>query len=292
MDWLQLSLLAHGTDPDRVGDALSAAGAGAVTLEDAGDQPLYEPPPGAMPLWGDTRVIGLFEAGTDLDAVKTVLREALGGAALEGSEVRSLADRDWVRAWMDDYRPMRFGARLWVCPRHLPPPDPAAVNLLLDPGLAFGTGTHPTTALCLAWLDGAECENATVIDFGCGSGILAIAAALLGAPRVIAVDNDPQALTATRDNAVENAVADRVEVCAPENLPELQADILLANILALPLIELASRFAAHLRSGGSVVLSGILADQVDAVMAAYAADFTMQPPVFRDGWARLVGQRR
>ena len=192
---------------------------------------------------------------------------------------------------MARFQPMRFGRRLWVCPRWQTPPQPDDVTVMMDPGLAFGTGTHPTTALCLEWLDEHDIRDRTVIDYGCGSGILAIAAAKLGARQVWAVDYDPQALTATADNAAENGVGRRLSVHQPDELEELNCDILLANILAAPLLELAPRFAHLVRPNGQIVLSGILDEQADAVMAKYRAWFNMEPAATREEWVRLSGQR-
>ncbi|MDQ2696137.1 MAG: 50S ribosomal protein L11 methyltransferase [Pseudomonadota bacterium] len=273
-------------------DALLAAGAVAVTLEDAADQPVLEPPPGETPLWRQTRVTGLFEPHTDIEVVKRRLCRQLGDAALPECRQRALEARDWVRAWMDNFHPMRFGRRLWVCPSHQPPPDPAAVNVLLDPGLAFGSGTHPTTALCLEWLDAAPLDGKTVIDYGCGSGILAIAAARLGAARVAAVDIDPQALIACDDNAAANAVADRIALSLPDQLAVTAADVLLANILAGPLMLLAPHFSTLLGGGGTVVLSGILETQAGAVQAAFAPWFDFAAPRRREGWVLLEAARK
>ncbi len=289
--WTQLTLPAGDADPQALADVFDALGALSVTLQDAADQPLFEPPPGATPLWSQVRVTALFEAGADLTRIRARLAERFGAACAERLQAEPLDDRDWVRAWMDGYAPMRFGARLWIVPTGFAAPDPDGVNLLLDPGLAFGTGTHPTTALCLEWLDAHPPLDRCVIDYGCGSGILGIAALKLGAREVWAVDNDPQALTATRDNAARNGVADRVRTVLPGDIPALQADLLLANILANPLIELAPRFAALVRPGGGVVLSGILADQAADVAAAYRAAFALQPPAQREDWVRLDGRK-
>ncbi|MDV3238122.1 MAG: 50S ribosomal protein L11 methyltransferase [Gammaproteobacteria bacterium] len=289
--WTQLTLPAADADPQVLADFFDALGALSVTLQDAADQPLFEPPPGATPLWSQVRVTALFEAGADLARIRAQLAERFGAACAARLQAEPLDDRDWVRAWMDGYAPMRFGERLWIVPTGFEAPDPGGVNLLLDPGLAFGTGTHPTTALCLEWLDAHPPVDQCVIDYGCGSGILGIAALKLGAREVWAVDNDPQALTATRDNAERNGVLGRVRTVLPGDLPEVPADLLLANILANPLIELAPRFAALVRTGGGLVLSGILADQAADVAAAYHAAFALAPPAQREDWVRLDGRR-
>jgi ribosomal protein L11 methyltransferase len=289
--WLQATLAAPAEQAERVAAALTAAGAVSVSYGDAGDQPVLEPAPGETPLWPETRLTGLFDAHTeDAEAIATALTNSLGPlAATLGLE--PLEQRDWARAWMEGYRPMRFGRRLWVCPHHLPAADPAAITLRLDPGLAFGSGTHPTTALCLEWLD-AHPPADTVLDYGCGSGILAVAAALLGAAQVVAVDIDPQALTATRDNAAHNGVGDRVRACSPESCPPGQAQVVLANILAGPLITLAPLLAARVQAAGSLVLSGLLVRHAEPVLAAYSPWLELAAQAEREGWLRLEWARR
>lgn len=291
--WLQLTLEAIRHSPDQLEEALLQAGALAITLEDAGDQPVLEPKPGETPLWTHTRITGLFDAHTDMETVKQQLRLYLQTPELPEWRLAKLEERDWVRAWMDDFHPMRFGRRLWICPSCRTPPDPAAINVYLDPGLAFGTGTHPTTALCLEWLDGADLAGKTVLDYGCGSGILAIAAARLGAQRVWAVDIDPQALLACGDNAAANQVADRIEVTTPASLPSAPGvDVLAANILAGILVSLAPELGRQVRAGGRLVLSGILESQADAVQDAFSSDFSFGPRRRREDWVLLQGTRR
>lgn len=291
MPWIQVKLQSTGSNSARIEDTLLTLGAVSVTLEDSADQPLFEPPPGATPLWNDVTYTGLFDADADMDLAATTLRNILG----EDTPIRieALEDKDWEREWMKDYKPIPFGQRLWVCPSWLTPPDPNAINMLLDPGLAFGTGTHPTTAMCLQWLDEHDVSGKTVMDFGCGSGILAIAAALLGASKVICIDNDPQALLATRENAARNQVEDKLIVFTPEQLPaDTQVDIMLANILAGPLIQLSGKLAGHTHHGGDIVLSGILAEQAHSVRDAYVtAGCTMDPPTQSGDWIRLHGTR-
>jgi ribosomal protein L11 methyltransferase len=290
--WLQFTVSLGGLDAERVEAALMAAGALSVTLQDAGDQPIYEPDPDNPSLWSDTRLTGLFPAATDPDAVRAVLLAALGLPQLPPHRVEPLEDRDWSREWLKDFKPMRFGRRLWICPTAYTPPDPAAVNLILDPGLAFGTGTHATTALCLEWLDAAAIEAQDVLDYGCGSGILAIAAVRLGATGVWAVDHDPQALTATHDNAARNGVEGRIRVGPPAALPDMQFGVLLANILARPLMELAPLFARRVAPGGSLVLSGILESQEQDIRRAYASGFTGFETARREDWLRITAVRR
>ncbi|RPI13213.1 MAG: 50S ribosomal protein L11 methyltransferase [Lysobacterales bacterium] len=285
---LTIDLGAH--DPGPIEEALFELGAVAVTLEDAADDPVLEPAPGETPLWPTVRLHAIFEARDDArSAADEVSRRwpDLPPAAVEG-----LPDKVWEREWLKDFRPMRFGRRLWVCPGGLPAGDPEAVRIELDPGLAFGTGTHPTTALCLEWLDAEELTGARVADYGCGSGILAIAAARLGASHVIAMDIDPQALLATRENAVRNGVAHRVAPTDDPALPEAAIDVLVANILAGPLVALAPLLAAALRTDGRIALSGLLAGQADAVTAAYRPWFDIRLAAARDGWALLAGRRR
>lgn len=291
MPWLRLTLDSGTHDPELLSDLLSDTGAEAVTFEDAADQPVLETLPGETRLWQHTRVVGLYPADADVNTLLTQLRHRLNDPALQAS-IDTVADQDWERAWMDRFHPMRFGRRLWVCPLNHTPPCPEEVNILLDPGLAFGTGTHATTALCLEWLDSHDLENKTVIDYGCGSGILAIAAAKLGAGHIWAVDHDPQALTATSNNANSNGVLAVITTHAPDALPPLNVDIILANILAGPLLELAPKFAMLVKPGGCIVLSGILLDQAPAVMEKYRAWFNMEPVATRDEWVRLSGQRR
>lgn len=290
--WLELKIALGGLDAERVEETLLAAGALSVTLEDAGDEPLYEPDPLKPPLWSDTRMTALFAADADMDGVRAYLLANLGLKHLPVHQVEPLQDRDWAREWLKDFKPMRFGKRLWVCPTAFTPPDPSAVNLLLDPGLAFGTGTHATTALCLEWLDGADLTDCGVIDYGCGSGILSIAAARLGAKYVLAVDHDPQALTATRDNALRNGVEHRIRVSPPDALPDNHAEVLLANILAGPLVKLAPLFARRLKSGGRLVLSGILESQEQELREAYAPHFDSFETTKRDDWLRITAIRR
>lgn len=291
MPWLQLTFYSTKDDAEALADLLSEAGAAAVTMQDAADQPLYEPPPGATPLWQLTNVVGLFDAGFSTDAIISQLK-AQWPSELPEYRSEELEDQDWERAWMDDFKPMRFGKRLWIVPSWHEAPQQDGVNIHLDPGLAFGTGTHPTTRLCLEWLDAHDVSGKPVIDYGCGSGILAIAAALLGASSVLAVDNDPQALVATLDNANRNHVSERISAWLPREAPETPAPVLLANILAGPLLTLAPRLAARVSCGGEIVLSGILPEQAAEVSAHYSTWFTMRPPVEHEGWIRLEGTKR
>lgn len=294
MPFLQLTVDVGARDPQPLEDALFAAGAVSVTLLDAADDPVLEPGPGQTPLWPTVVVRALFAADADPDRLVRLVHDTFG-TSLPGPRFERVEDRAWEREWLKDFRPMRFGRRLWVCPGGQPAGDPDAVRLELDPGLAFGTGTHATTALCLEWLDElapGELQGADVIDYGCGSGILAIAALKLGAARATAMDIDPQALLATVQNAGRNGVAARLEVTADPRVGGRTAGVLLANILAGPLIELAATLAPMVRAGGRLALSGLLVGQGAAVAAAYRPWFDIGRIRERDGWGLLVGRRR
>ncbi len=289
MSWLQLELTLDAAKAERVEAALLMAGASSVTFSDAANEPLYAPDPAQPHLWSQIRVTSLFPSNTNPDAVRAVLVSVL--CILPLHHFTTLEDREWSREWLKDFKPMRFGRRLWIVPGTYESPEPAAVNIRLDPGLAFGTGTHATTALCLAWLDSAELVGKTIIDYGCGSGILAIAAVCLGAQNVWAVDNDPQALIATHANADRNRVTSTLKISLPDQLPATLADVLLANILAAPLVELAPCFAAHLKSGGRLVLSGILDSQRDEIHNAYAPWFRFAGGAQSAEWVLMNGLR-
>jgi ribosomal protein L11 methyltransferase len=281
--------------------ALLEIGASSITFVDRGDEPVLEPKPGEIKLWSDTLVRALFQefSGTgslgkarNLDRLATVL----GPHITQTARVRPVKNQDWERVWLTDWKSMRFGRRLWVCPRTAEPPqDPDAVVVRLDPGLAFGTGSHPTTALCLQILDSLPVSGRNVIDYGCGSGILGIAALKLGAAHVTAVDLDPQALLATRDNAIRNGVSASIDVqgvdVAGVDGGLAQAYCVMANILAGPLIELAPKLTAACEPGGYVLLSGLLKTQAYAVKAAYATGFDMVQVVERDDWCCIFAQR-
>jgi ribosomal protein L11 methyltransferase len=292
MPWLQVRLAISPEQAETYEDALLEVGAVSVTFMDAQDQPIFEPELNTTPLWTHTHLLALFEADTDAAAVFAHLR-LLTDAELPEHHAEVIEDQDWERTWMDNFHPIRFGQRLWIVPSWLDAPEPDAVNLLLDPGLAFGTGTHPTTALCLEWLDGQPLQDCEVLDFGCGSGILAIAALLLGAKQAVGTDIDVQALEASRDNAGRNGIAEAsFPLYLPEDLPAQQADVLVANILAGPLVSLAPQLSTLVKPGGRLALSGILAEQGEEVAAAYAADFHLDPIANRDGWVRISGRRR
>jgi ribosomal protein L11 methyltransferase len=290
MPFLQVVIDIGDRDPAAVEEACFASGALSVTLTDAADEPVLEPAPGTTPLWKAIRLTALFADGADGPARVATL-EAATGLGPGAIRCESLADRAWEREWLKDFHPLRFGRRLWVCPGGQPAPDPAAVILELDPGLAFGTGTHQTTAMCLEWLDGADLAGRTVLDFGCGSGILALAALKLGAASAIATDIDPQALLATRENAARNHLESRIRICLPDSLPEAHGDVVLANILAGPLVELAPQLAAATSPEGRILLAGMLESQAESVADAYRPWFHMTQFASREGWTVLTGTR-
>lgn len=291
MPWLQLSMDTTEEQAPLLELILENLGALSVTLGDAGDQPLLEPRPGEEKIWRKTRITGLFPAEQDADALRSSLNQALNADVTRSIRLEWLADRVWERVWLDHFQPMQFGRRLWICPTGQKVEKTDSVIVEMDPGLAFGTGTHPTTALCLEWLERCELSGKTLIDYGCGSGILAIAALQLGAARAIAVDYDPQAIESTRKNAQKNQVVDRLETYLPENLPPVTADLLIANILAAPLIELAPRVCRLLKKSGKFALSGILTDQIQSVTAAYGSFSRFANPIILDDWALLEGEK-
>jgi len=271
---------------------LLASGAVSVTLEDGADNPILEPGVGETPLWNSLIVTGLYPADIHTDLAVQLLRENYYGQLLQW-RWEILEDQPWETLWTEHYQPIQCGEKLWICPSWREPPNPDAVNLSLDPGLAFGSGTHATTFLCLQWLDAQVLAGKTVIDFGCGSGILAIAALLLGAKQVVATDNDPQALLATRENARRNDLSEaQLSVCLPQDLNIGAADIVLANILAEPLITLAGQLTALTAPSGLLCLSGMIASQTEAVMSAYSEHFNFASPSCQEEWFCLTAEKR
>jgi ribosomal protein L11 methyltransferase len=270
-------------------------GAHSVTFSNAGDKPVLEPAPGETPLWNDTRITGLFGTDADFGSLEIDLRNSLELEHLPEHRVEALEDRDWEREWLKDFGPMRFGKRLWICPADTKADDDAVV-VKLDPGLAFGTGTHATTAMCLEWLDSADLEGRFLLDYGCGSGVLAIAALKLGCRRAHALDIDVQAVTATGRNAAQNDVRGRLTITASADDIDEQFDVVVANILAGPLAELAPSIAQRVKTGGLLTLSGILSEQVDDVLDAYTPWIDFEEPQLRSQngqtWTRLTGRRR
>ncbi|HKR76443.1 MAG TPA: 50S ribosomal protein L11 methyltransferase [Rhodanobacter sp.] len=297
MPFLELSLTARLEQQPRVEEALEDLGALSITLRDADaetpdEQAIFEPGVGELPLWPTITLNALFDEHADRRGLAAALGELLPWLEPDQLDFREVEDQDWERVWMDQYQPMAFGQRLWIYPWNIEPPaDDERVAVRLDPGLAFGSGTHPTTALCLGWLDGLELAGKSVVDYGCGSGILAIAALKLGAASAVGVDNDPQALTASRDNAERNGVAERLALFLPEDHAGEPADIFVANILAGPLGELAPTFAAAAKPGAPFAISGILDGQQDELLTRYAEWFDALRVDTLDGWVRISGRR-
>ena len=296
MPWIQLRFDVLLAQVEELENELLEMGASAVTLLDGADQPVLEPIRGTTPLWDHTQVMGLFEADSDVSALLAHITAVYTEKSqpIPQAKAEILEDKDWEREWMQNFHPIACGEQLWITPSWREPPKPDAVNLLLDPGLAFGTGTHPTTFMCLQWLDAhiAEVKQALVVDYGCGSGILGIAALLLGARYFVGVDNDPQAITASRDNAQRNAINEQdYQVYLPQHYPAQQADIVLANILAGPLIELQAQIIASIKPGGLLVLSGILDNQYQQVMDAYQHAIKFDPIQTQEQWVRLSGRK-
>jgi ribosomal protein L11 methyltransferase len=290
MSWLQFRLETRAELVPRCEEALLALGAAAVTLEDSADEPLFAQPQRAEIIWQHTRITGLFPADTDVDSLWHALPDALREACRYRAEI--LEDKDWEREWMRNYQPRQFADRLWLCPSWHTPPDPAAVNVVLDPGLAFGTGTHPTTAMCLEHLAGMALQGLKIIDFGCGSGILALASLKLGAARAIATDIDPQALIATEANGRRNGIDPaRLRVCLPQDLGgDEQADLVIANILAGPLCDLAGQLCEMLKPQARLLLSGVLVEQLPLLQQRYPIPIEVIGE--SEGWALLEGRRR
>ncbi|MDX2314364.1 MAG: 50S ribosomal protein L11 methyltransferase [Gammaproteobacteria bacterium] len=291
--WLQLRFICDDVTAAKLAEHLADVGSLAVSLDDAEDQPLYEPPPGATPLWANTRVTGLFPGTRSSASLLDALQRRFAPVRLPDPEVCVLEDQEWVRLYQDAFEPTCFGGRLWVVPTWAQAPafEAGQVGMVLDPGIAFGTGSHPTTAMCLAWLAGEDILDGRAVDYGCGSGILSVAAAKLGARRVWAVDNDPQALDATRRNAEDNGVGEQIQVHLPADVPPLTADLLISNILANTLSGLAQTLSTLLAPGGRLALAGILAEQSPAVIASFAPWCALHPIDQREDWVLLAGTR-
>lgn len=289
MPWLELRITTSPDQANLVEDQLLECGALSVTFEDNADQPIYEPDLGETPLWDQTRLTGLFEAETDTAQIDRQLQ--LPEKSQKHWQI--LEDKDWEREWMQHYQPIQCGKNFWICPSWIEPPDPAAVNLLLDPGLAFGTGTHPTTFMCLQWLAEQNLKEKTLIDYGCGSGILAISAYLLGAATITGVDIDPQALLASKENAKRNGIeVEQFPLSLPERAELEPSDYVVANILAGPLVSLAPTLLPLLKSGGRLCLSGILTSQVDAVIEAYSHLIEFDHHAQREEWSCIAGYKK
>ena len=291
MPWHQLTITTNEKSAPKVANHFSHLGAVSVTYLDAEDEPVYEPKIGETKIWTNTQVQALFELDVEPELVKMEMNRKFKTIS-EAWEYEFIEDQPWERAWMEFYHPMKFANRLWVCPTDQEQREEGTVCLTLDPGLAFGTGTHPTTALCLEWLASNDLKDKIVIDYGCGSGILALAAILLGAKEAHAIDIDPQALTATCDNALKNNVSDKIHCYLPQDFTPFQADVVLANILAKPLIDLSQSIFALVVKNGDLVLSGILAEQADSVIEAYAEKIDFTPRVQQEDWIRLSGRKK
>lgn len=296
MAWRQFVMKLDALDASAVEAIFIGCGASSVTLSDGGDDPVLEPGPGETPLWADTTITGLFPPEVDFDQLRAQLLGELQITRLPLHRSEDLEDRVWEREWLKDFGPMQFGERLWICPTGSVVEDQNAVVVNLDPGLAFGTGTHATTALCLAWLDSLDLTGKTLLDYGCGSGVLAIAALKLGCTAATAMDIDPQAVIATRQNAADNSVDAGLQVFGAPWAIEGDFDVVVANILAGPLVQFAESITLTLRGGGMLTLSGVLCEQADTVMAAYEPWIEFEAPVFdeQDGqvWSRLTGRKR
>ncbi len=293
MPWHQVKVQVPEEQAAFIETTLQELGAVSVTMQDAEDEAVFQLEPGATPLWANTEVTGLFDGGIDIQGMAIALQAKTGLPLQDSLRTETLEDIDWERAWMEDFKPMCFGRRLWVCPSWSTPPEPDAANIMLDPGLAFGTGTHPTTALCLEWVDQQDMQDKMVIDYGCGSGILAIGAILCGAKQVIAIDNDPQAIIACKNNREMNGIApERLQVYLPDTQEHAAADFMLANILSGPLQELTPVLARLTKPGGRIVLSGVLSEQTSELLDSYNEFFQMNAPVTKDEWVRIDGVRR
>ncbi|WP_178863672.1 50S ribosomal protein L11 methyltransferase [Thiomicrorhabdus cannonii] len=288
MAWIQINTIVDENLAETLSDAFMEAGACSVTFEDAKDQPIYEPELGTTPVWKNTKVVGLIDAEMDPNDVIATVTAMLPQISAEAYKVEQLEDKDWIRAWMDQFKPMRFGDRLWIVPSWSEPPEKDAVNLMLDPGMAFGTGTHPTTALCLTWLDQHTPSGLNVIDYGCGSGILALAAQKLGAQTVSGTDIDPQAILASQQNAERNH--ESIHFALVKDFDSEPVDLLVANILAGPLKELSTEFDRLLKPGGQLVLSGLLETQAAELQAHYATlGIQLNTLQTKEEWALLSG---
>ena len=298
MNWLRIHIELENSDPSPVEEALLKLGAVSIELSDAADDQtslgILEPAPGSTPLWPMLRISALFDDSIDATAISLAVAGAIDADPLPTMRFEPVADQDWIENWRQTLQPMKFGRNLWICPAGSTCPEPGATLIELDPGLAFGTGSHPTTALCLDWLANSDDRAGTVLDYGCGSGILSIAALVLGADHVLAVDFDEQALRATHDNCERNHVTDRLKISRPAAAhgdpgSGRTFDRIVANILSGTLIELAAELQSFSHTGTRIALSGILTDQSDDVTAAYRPWVEFEPPIERDGWTLLSG---
>ncbi|MDH5353384.1 MAG: 50S ribosomal protein L11 methyltransferase [Gammaproteobacteria bacterium] len=293
MAWWQLSIQCSAAELEQTESVLLELGALSINISDAKDEPIYEPLPGHTPVWQNSIVTGMFDSQLHPEQLYQSLSERLPEHLLGSLRQNQLEDQDWVQAYRDHYFPIQCADRLWIVPSWHQAPDPAAINIILDPGLAFGTGGHPTTALCLAWLAENAIQNQSVIDYGCGSGILAIAACKLGATTVLGVDIDPQALDASRENARRNQITtEQFQLSLPDSMDRSTVDLLIANILSGPLVELAESLAALVKPGGKILLSGILQQQANEIQSAYQVYFNIEPVLAKENWIRVTGTRK
>ena len=291
--WQELKIQVLSDSVPLLEEKLFASGAVSLTYLDAKDQPIFLEILNETPLWESVFILSLFSETTDLEPLISELGQDRAIVNCNELKIKTLADQDWETKWMVDFQPMQFGDKLWVCPSWITPPDPSAKNIILDPGLAFGSGDHPTTSLCLSWLYDHFTEGQEVMDYGCGSGILSIAATLLGASTVYAVDYDPQAITAISNNIEKNMISEgRIRTYLPEDLPTIRVDCLVANILAMPLIELSEQFSNLTKPMGRLVLSGILKEQANSVIQHYERWFEIDEPQEKDGWVLISCTRK
>lgn len=289
MAWVQIRFPIEQQHTDTISDFLMDLGSVSVTFTALDDEAIFELFPGDAKIWKMSECVGLFDATTDMALIDAALKHHDALPSDLYCKIEQVEDKDWEREWMDNFHPLQFGERLWICPSWRDIPDPDACNVILDPGLAFGTGTHATTALCLKWLESMDLTGKTVLDFGCGSGILAIAALKLGAKRAIGIDIDPKAITASLENAERNQVQDQIELYLPEDAPTFECDVILANILAGPLKELKDVIVGYGHSGTLLALSGILAEQSESVATCYQDLIHLNPVVQQDEWVRIDG---
>lgn len=293
MAWWQLTIQCSRAELEQTEDILLELGALTLTIGDAADEPIYEPLPGDTPVWSNSTLTGLFDQSRDLEDLYHELVNRLPAHMVATIRKEQLEDQVWERVFLDRYQPISFGDNLWICPSWQQPPEPEACNIILDPGIAFGTGSHPTTALCLEFLDQHPPRDKSVLDYGCGSGILAIAACKLGAHHVDCVDIDPQALQATRSNAERNAIdPQQIDICLPDQLKAQTYQYLMANILSGPLVELEPRFAELTAPGAQLLLSGILPEQEQDIIESYQRHFIIDAVKIQDGWCRVTGTRK
>ena len=291
--WQELKIQVSSDNAPQLEEKLFAAGAVSVTYLDAKDQAIFVEKVNQTPMWENVFIVSLFSHSKNIAPLISNLSQDSTVINSNDLKVKLLADQDWERKWMVDFEPTQFGGQLWICPSWISPPDPSAINIILDPGLAFGSGSHPTTSLCLGWLDKNLRPNQKTIDYGCGSGVLAIAAALLGASKVYAVDNDPQAMTATRSNMQKNRISDQIiRPCLPEALPAIEVDHLIANILAEPLVKLSKKFSRLIKPSGKIALSGILKEQVEEIILHYEPWFEIEELQEKEGWMLITGARK